>query len=158
MSGGVTCLVSINTGWRSWAVMTGIGLALPRACMKLVRAWKMAAMLPAASRPALQSWLAEENCRVFTASLPEEYQPGAPGRRGAAGATAAAADLPAWEAQQQQQQQQQCGRAREISTDGAPITPTGQAAALPQRHGSSNQEQEQWDAAGERCLHLHQPQ
>ena len=159
---GVACLVS-TLECPHWTAQLGSG-----------RAWKLAVMLPVAFLHALQSWLAEEECRVFTASLPEEYQPGAPASaatsRGAAGATAAAADLPAPEVQQQhqhlhqhqhQQERQQCGGARDAgSTDGAPITPTGQAAVLPQQqeHGSSDQEQEQWDAAGERCLHIQKAQ
>ena len=157
MSGGVACLLStLNCTLGQW--MTGSGLALPQACTTLVWACKLAGTQTVASLHALQDELAEESCRVHQLHMPEELQAdvraSAATSRGVAGATTAAADLPAQEAQQKQQQhqhQQECGGACDASSsDGAPITPTGQAAALPQQHhGSSDQEQGQWDAAGE---------
>ena len=153
-------MADANTGLRSWAVddwqWGRIAEGLHDASLGMQAGWNADGRLPAVH--ALHNELAEEACRVHQLRLSEELQAGAHASaatsRGVAGATTAAADLPAQEAQQKQQQhqhQQECGGACDASSsDGAPITPTGQAAALPQQHhGSSDQEQGQWDAAGE---------
>ena len=140
-------MADANTGLRSWAVddwqWGRIAEGLHDASLGM---------------QALHNELAEEACRVHQLHFSEGLQAGVRASavisRGVAGAATAAADLPAQEVQQQQQQQR---GARDASgSDGAPIKPTGQADGLPPPpHGSSDQEQEQWDAASERSLHLH---
>ena len=145
MSGGIACLVpTLDCAVGQW--MAGSGLALPQACAKLVWACKLAGKLPVASRRALQNELNEEGCRAHWSCLPEIFKSDSPASaatsRGVAVATTAAADLHALEVQQQQQQRG--GTHDAGSSDGAPITPTEQAAALPrQQHGSSEEEPEQ---------------